>query len=82
MNFTAERDAKIGDNFLDISKSEKRLVRITSKTYEATGSYFFIKVFKKSDNGDFVIYQRLTLCASEFDNLISKAEEVKQIKKP
>lgn len=81
MNFTADRDAKIGDKFLDISKTEKRLFRVTSKTYEKTGTYFFLKVFKKTDCSDFIIQQRLSLTSSEFENFLCKAEEIQALKK-
>lgn len=80
MNFTAETDAKF-DNFLEISKSEKRLVRIAAKNYDKTGSYFFLKVFKRNDSGDFIINQRLTLTAVEFDSLLAKTEEIRALKK-
>lgn len=80
MNFTAEKDANLGDKFLDISKTEKRLVRITSKTYQNTGSYFFLKIFKKNYLGEFSVTQRLTLSSAEFDQLLSKFEEINQLK--
>lgn len=80
MNFTAEKDAKF-DNFLDISKSEKRLVRVTAKNYDKTGTYYFLKLFKKNDEGDFVIHQRLTLTSTELEQLHCKADEVSALKK-
>ena len=47
MPFTAERDAEFGDAHFDVSKSEKRLIRATVKTYDKTGTYIFLKLFKK-----------------------------------
>ena len=41
MPFTAEKDAEFGDAHFDVSKSEKRLIRATIKSYEKTGSYIF-----------------------------------------
>lgn len=81
MNFNAETDAKFNPNFLDISKTEKRLVRVTAKNYEKTGNYFFVKVFKKGDSGDFVVNQRLTLNAAEFESFLLKSSEIKNLKK-
>ena len=47
MPFTAETDAEFGDAHFDVSKSEKRLIRATVKTYDKTGTYIFLKLFKK-----------------------------------
>ena len=56
MSFNADTDSKFGDSFIDISKTEKRLVRATLKRYEANGTYVFLKVFKKSDT-EYKIHQ-------------------------
>ena len=45
MSFTATKDSQSGDQFFEISKTDKRLVRATVKTYEKTGSYVFLKLF-------------------------------------
>lgn len=81
MNFTAETDAKFSEKFIDISKTEKRLVRVASKHYERTGNYIFLKVFKKNQTGEFTVCQRLTLTAEEFDKLASNAEQIKNLRK-
>lgn len=81
MKFTSDTDAKLSDQFLDISKSETRLVRITGKKYEKTGAYFFIKLFKKNEAGEFVIHQRLTLTHSEFEQFRCKGDEVSALVK-
>ena len=49
MPFTVEKDAEFGDAHFDVSKYEKRLVRATIKTYEKTGIYICIKLFKKAE---------------------------------
>ena len=71
MPFTAEKDAAFGDAHSDVSKSEKRLVRAAIKTYEKTGSYIFIKLFKKTER-DYEFQQRITLTLEEFEKLTKK----------
>ena len=44
---TANADKDFGDCYFDISENSKRLVRATLKTYDQTGTYVFLKVFKK-----------------------------------
>ena len=44
---TANADKVFGDCYFDISENSKRLVRVTLKTYDQTGTYVFLKVFKK-----------------------------------
>ena len=48
MSFTAAKDSQSGDHFFDISKTDKRLVRATVKTYEKTGNYVFFETVQKS----------------------------------
>ena len=60
MPFTAETDAEFGDAHFDVSKSEKRLIRATVKTYDKTGTYIFLKLFKKVGQ-EFELQQRITL---------------------
>ena len=50
-NTTATADKKIGDCHIDILEKSKKLVRATFfslKTYDQTGTYVFLKVFKKA----------------------------------
>ena len=47
MPFTADKDAEFGDVYFEISRTEKRLIRATVKSYEKTGAYVFLKLFKK-----------------------------------
>ena len=44
---TAKADKDFGDCYFDISENSRRLVRATLKTYDQTGTYVFLKVFKK-----------------------------------
>ena len=52
MPFSATKDSEFGDSYYDISKTEKRLIMATLKTYEKTGTYVFLKLFKKVDDDD------------------------------
>ena len=47
---TAKADKDSGDCYFHISENSKRLVRATLKTYDQTGTYVFLKVFKKQLN--------------------------------
>ena len=75
MTFTAEKDAEFGDAHFDISKSEKRLIRATIKSYEKTGSYVFLKLFKKAEN-DYEFQQGITLKLEEFEKLMKKSRSI------
>ena len=77
MSFSASKDSEFGDNYYDISKTEKRLIRATLKTYEKTGTYVFLKLFKKVDD-NYEFQQRLSLSTDEFDKLIKKAPKIRE----
>ena len=72
MSFSASKDSEFGDSYYDISKMEKRLIRAILKTYEKTGTYVFLKLFKKVDD-DYEFQQGLSMSTEEFDKLIKKA---------
>ena len=76
MPFTAERDAEFGDAHFDVSKSEKRLIRTTVKTYDKTGTYIFLKLFKKVGQ-EFEFQQRITLTLEEFEKLSKKNGKIR-----
>ena len=67
MPFTADEDAEFGDAHFDVSGYEKRLIRATVKTYEKTGTYIFLKLFKKADN-EYEFQQRLTVTLENLKN--------------
>ena len=77
MPFSATKDSEFGDSYYDISKTEKRLIRATLKTYEKSGTYVFLKLFKKVDD-DYEFQQRLSLTTEEFDKLIKKAPKIRE----
>ena len=65
-SFTANADKDFGDCYFDISENSKRLVRATLKTYDQTGTYVFLKVFKKATEGaEIECVQRLSLSSEE-----------------
>jgi len=69
---TPESDANFGDKFVEISVGEKRWVRASVKTYETTGKYIFLKLFKTNENGIFERVQYISLTSSEWEALIDK----------
>ena len=78
MPFSATKDSEFGDSHYDISKTEKRLIRATFKIYEKTGTYVFLKLFKKVDDDYEFQQQRLSLTTEEFDKLIKKAPKIRE----
>ena len=76
MPFTSTKDTEFGDCYFDISKTDKRLIRATLKTYERTGTYVFLKLFKKATD-DYEFEQRISLTLGEFENLVSSASKIK-----
>ena len=72
--FTSSTDKEFVVSFLDISKAERRLLRVTSKTYESSGTSFFLKLFEKRADGGFQFNQLVTQTVPEFQELI-KSEE-------
>ena len=80
---TANADKDFGDCYFDISENSKRLVRATLKTYDQTGTYVFLKVFKKATEcAEFECVQRLSLSSDEFSKLLKSGSqsERKQVK--
>ena len=76
MPFTASKDKEYVDCYFDISKTEKRLIRATLKTYENTGTYVFLKLFKRKDN-EYEFEQRISLTTEEFDKLMKKSGRIR-----
>ena len=46
------------------------------KTYERTGTYVFLKLFKKAES-DYEFQQRVSLTVQEFENLIEKSADIR-----
>ena len=77
MSFTSTKDTEFGDCSFDIFKTDKRLIRATLKTYEKTGTYVFLKLFKKATD-DYDIEQRTSLTLGEFERLVSSASKLQK----
>ena len=75
MPFTSTKDTEFGDCYFDISKTDKRLIRATLKTYERTGTYVFLKLFKKAAE-EYEFEQRISLTLQEFGSLVNTAEKI------
>ena len=76
---TANADKDFGDCYFDISENSKRLVRATLKTYDQTGTYVFLKVFKKATEGaEFECVQRLFLSSEEFSKLLKSEKSIRE----
>ena len=68
------------DFYLDIAHSEKRYVVACVKTYDNTGTYISLKLFKK-ENGDneFRFHQKLTLSLQELEEVGENIEAIRRI---
>ena len=77
-----DKDIEFCDAYLDISQNEKRIVRASVKTYEITGSYFSIKLFKQDDNKEFKFNQKVTLTLTEFEKLLANGAKIKALLTP
>ena len=62
---TPESDGQFGDYYIDICKDAKRWVRASVKTYDSTGKYIFLKLFKSTDGMSYQQAQYITLNVSE-----------------
>ena len=58
----------LSSNHFNLSHSENRIVCVSNKYFESTGSYTFIQVFKRLD-GKFVQKQNTGLTVEELDTL-------------
>ena len=77
--YTLESDTNFFDDFRDISSGEKRIVRVGTKTFEKTGTYITLKLYKKTDEEVFKMYQAVTLTTKEFDSLADNYSKVKKM---
>ena len=76
MPFTADKDAEFGDVYFEISRTEKKLIRATVKSYKNTGVYVFLKLFKKVDR-EYELQQQITLTLDEFKLLSKKSAKIR-----
>ena len=80
MPFTFTKDTGFGDCYFDISNTDKRLKRATLETYERTGTYDFLKLFKKTAE-EYEFEQRNALTLQKFGNLVNTAEKILESEK-
>ena len=73
---TSSIEKEFGDSFIDISKTERRILRVTTKNNKSTATYLFLKLFKKGTDGPFYFNQRVTLTVAEFQELINNVENI------
>ena len=76
MPFTADRDAEFGDVYLKISRTEKRLILATVKSYQNTGTCVFLKLFKKVAK-EYELQQRITLTLDKFELLSKRSAKIR-----
>ena len=69
MYLSLENDTDFYDDFQEISSGEKRIVRVGTNTFDKTGTYITVKLYKKNEDGVFKCYQAVTLTTKEFDCL-------------
>ena len=88
MYSSLESDTDFYDDFQDISSGEKRIVRVGTKTFDKTGAYIAINLYKKNEDGVFKCYQAVTLSTKEFDcladnysKILKKMAKNKQVKR-
>ena len=79
MGAVLSKEAEYSDLHLDFSMSEKRLVRVAVKTYNSTGTYLSLKLFKReSEVVDWEFNQKITLSAREFNLICCNIKKINQ----
>ena len=80
MGAVLSKDAEYSDFHLDLLLSEKRLVRVAVKTYNSTGTYLSLKLFKREkEQVDWDFNQKITLSAREFNLICHNIEKINQM---
>ena len=79
MTSAIEKDCACSDYSLSICESDKRTVRAYVKTYDNTGTYVFLTLYKRNEVGDMSFSQRISLSLSEFQKLSSKIDKIKRV---
>ena len=79
MYSSLENDTDFYDDFQEITLVEKRIIRVATKTFDKTGTYITLKLYKKNEDGGFKCYEAVTLTTK---NLIGcLADNYSKIKK-
>ena len=64
MTSAIEKHCAYSDYSLSICESEKRTVRAYVKTYDNTGTYVFLTLYKRNEVGGMSFIQRISLSLS------------------
>ena len=59
MDSVMQKDAEYNDSHFDFNISEKRTVRVAVKSYDKTGSYVSLKLFKRENSSSEYTFARL-----------------------
>ena len=80
MEAVLSKDAEYSDNYLDFSANEKRLVRVGVKSYQKTGEYITLKLFKReSSDSSYSFNQKIALSSDEFQTFLEKLNKIKRM---
>ena len=77
-DFTLAKDEAFGDYHVHISQISNRHIRATVKTYEKTGLYIFLKLFRKNTDGEFTLWQKICFTQEEFEKLLGRGKLILQ----
>ena len=67
--FTLTKDENFGDFHQNIPHASPRLVQVRMKTYDRTGTYIVMKIFKNKAGDGFTLAQKVNLTKKEFEKL-------------
>ena len=77
INSVLSKDFDYFDLCIEILKTDKRVITANVKTYENTGSYITVKLFKRDNACDeYRLNQKLTLTLFELGHLTSSFEKL------
>ena len=80
MEAVLSKDAEYSDNYLDFSANDKRLIRVGVKSYQKTGEYITLKLFKReSSDSSYSFNQKITLSSDEFQTFLEKLNKIKRM---
>ncbi len=63
-------DIVLGDFYVEISKTEKRILRVTRKTLPDNVEYMFIEILKKDKDDEYIKLQGFKMTRDEFEAVV------------
>ena len=75
MPFTSTKDTEFGNCHFAFSKTDKLLIRAMLKTYERTGLYVLLKLFKKAAE-EYLFEQRNSQNRQEFGCFVNTLQKI------